>query len=66
MRAHAIATARVASVLVALAGLTVLAGWFLGVPGLTSLYVHGPNVKTNAAIALVFGALANFMSGSPA
>src|SRR5215210_7147187 len=61
VRAHAITAARAASLLVASAGLAVLAGWCLSLPALTSLYLHGPNVKTNAAIALICGGLANFI-----
>jgi signal transduction histidine kinase/CheY-like chemotaxis protein len=59
VRAQSIAAARVASLLVAATGLTVLAGWFLASPNLTSFYLRGPTVKTNAAIALICGAIAN-------
>jgi signal transduction histidine kinase len=56
---------RIASVVVALVGLTVLAGWLFGMPVLTSVYLPGPTVKTNTGIALAAGALANiFLLGS--
>ena len=46
---------------VAIFGLVVFAGWVLGIPGLTTLYVPGPTVKTNAAIALTAGGVANLL-----
>ena len=45
--------------LVAAVGLTVVAGWFLGLPRLTRIFEYGPTVKTNAGIALLTGGLSN-------
>jgi signal transduction histidine kinase/CheY-like chemotaxis protein len=56
-----IAAARVASALVALTGVSVLIGWLFQIPGLTSLYLPGPTLKTNAALCLTFNALANLL-----
>ena len=58
---RAIVVSRVASLLVASAALAVLVGWLLEIPGLTSLYLPGPTLKTNAALSLMCGALANLV-----
>jgi signal transduction histidine kinase/CheY-like chemotaxis protein len=50
-----------ASLLVATTGLCVLAGWLFDIPGLTSLYLPGPTVKTNAALCLACGGIANVL-----
>jgi hypothetical protein len=47
------------SIAVAGVGLTVLAGWLSGSAELTRLYLPGPTVKTNTAIALACGGIAN-------
>ena len=57
----AIALARLASALVAAAAILVLVGWFMDIPELTSLYLPGPTLKTNAALALTCGAVANLL-----
>ena len=57
----AITLAQAASGLVAAAGLLALAGWIFDIPGLTSLYFSGPTLKTNAALSLTCGALANLL-----
>ena len=56
-----IAWAQAASALVAAAGLLALAGWIFDISGLTSLYLPGPTLKTNAALSLTCGALANLL-----
>ena len=56
--ARAIAVSRAGSVLVALVALAVLVGWWQAHPALTSLYLSGPTIKTNAAVCLMCGALA--------
>jgi signal transduction histidine kinase/ActR/RegA family two-component response regulator len=56
---RAIAASQLASMAVAASGAAVLLGWLLDVPGLTSLYLPGPTIKTNAAICLTCAALAN-------
>ena len=58
---RAIIAARVASLLVALAALTVLTGWLWHKPALTSLYLPGPTLKTNSALCLLCGALSNLL-----
>ncbi|HXW05779.1 MAG TPA: ATP-binding protein [Vicinamibacterales bacterium] len=50
---------RISSLLVSLAGLAVLLGWLLDIPALTSLYLPGPTLKTNAALCLMALGLAN-------
>ena len=57
----AAALAQAASGLVATAGLLVLAGWMFDIRGLTSLFLPGPTLKTNAALSLTCGALANLL-----
>ena len=57
----AIVSARIGSLLVVLAAAAVLVGWLNRIPALTSLYLPGPTLKTNAALALVCGALANLV-----
>ena len=42
-------------------GVAVLLGWFLEVPRLTSLYLSGPTLKTNAALCLMCSGIANFL-----
>ncbi|MGB2712925.1 MAG: ATP-binding protein [Vicinamibacterales bacterium] len=56
---RAIVMAQVASLLVAVAAAAVLLGWLRPIPQLTSLYLPGPTLKTNAAVALACGAVAN-------
>jgi signal transduction histidine kinase/CheY-like chemotaxis protein len=46
---------------VAIAAATVLVGWVYRIPPLTSFYLSGPTVKTNAALCLLCGALANLV-----
>lgn len=58
---RAVAAARVASLLTLAVGLAIQIGWFFNIPDLTSLYLSGPTVKTNAAIALTAASLANLM-----
>jgi signal transduction histidine kinase/CheY-like chemotaxis protein len=58
---RAILFARIASCLVAFAAAAALVGWVNHVPPLTSLYLPGPTLKTNAALSLVCGALANLV-----
>jgi signal transduction histidine kinase/ActR/RegA family two-component response regulator len=58
---RAIVAARLISVLVAAAATAVLVGWFRDVPALTALYLPGQTLKTNAALALLCGALANLV-----
>jgi signal transduction histidine kinase/ActR/RegA family two-component response regulator len=58
---HSVAASRFASVLVAAVGLAVLIGWLRDLPGLTSLYLPGPILKTNAALCLACGAIANLL-----
>ena len=62
---RAIALAQLASVLVGVAGIAVLAGWLLDIPGLKSLSLPGPILKTNAALSLTCAALANLLLISP-
>ena len=47
--------------LVAAAAIAVLVGWFRDLPELTSLYLPGPTLKTNAAMCILCGALANLV-----
>ena len=42
-------------------GVVVLAGWLFDIPGLTHLYLPGPTMKTNGAVCLIFGGLANLL-----
>ena len=56
-----VALAQAASGLVATAALLVLAGWIFDIHGLTSLFLPGPTLKTNAALSLTCGALANLL-----
>jgi YD repeat-containing protein len=56
---RAIVAAQVASLAIVAAAAAVLAGWLLDIPRLTSLYLPGPTVKTNAALCLLCAALAN-------
>jgi signal transduction histidine kinase/CheY-like chemotaxis protein len=56
---RAIVVARLASIIVALAGGAVLFGWIRSIPEITSLYLPGPTLKTNGAVALFCGAMAN-------
>ena len=58
---RSIAAARVASLLVAVAAAAVMAGWLFRVPELTALYLPGPTLKTNAALSLLCGAIANLL-----
>jgi hypothetical protein len=58
---RAIIAARIASAMVAMAGILVLIGWVRSIPGLTSLYLPGATLKTNAALCLTCGALANLL-----
>lgn len=62
---RAIVMAQMASLLVAAAGGAVLFGWLRPMPRLTSLYLPGPTLKTNAALALACGALANVVLTLP-
>ena len=55
--------AQVASLAIVAAATAVLSGWLLDIPQLTSLYLPGPTVKTNAAVCLLFFRL--LLSGSP-
>jgi signal transduction histidine kinase/ActR/RegA family two-component response regulator len=57
----AIAAARTASLLVALAAVCVLAGWLFDIPGLKSLYLPGPTLKTNLGVSLACAAVANLL-----
>jgi len=59
--ARAIAAARVMSVLVVLVAVAVLVGWWRGDAALTALYLPGPTLKTNSAVCLSCGALANLL-----
>ena len=63
LRARAVA--RAASALVFIAAVSVLIGWLEDIPALISLYLPGPNLKTNSALCLAFGALANLLVMSP-
>ena len=47
--------------LAAAAAIAVLVGWFRDLPELTSLYLPGPTLKTNAAVCILCGALANLV-----
>jgi signal transduction histidine kinase/ActR/RegA family two-component response regulator len=58
---RAVVVARIASGLVAAAAVAILVGWLRDIPELTSLYLAGPTVKTNAALSILFGALANLV-----
>jgi signal transduction histidine kinase/CheY-like chemotaxis protein len=58
---RAVVIARITSALVAAAAIAVLVGWLRDMPELTSLYLVGPTVKTNAALAILFGALGNIL-----
>jgi hypothetical protein len=50
------------SVLTVLVGTTVLIGWFFDLPRLTYVFVpFGPNVKTNAGLAITCAGLANLL-----
>ena len=55
------AVARIASMLVFIAAVCVLIGWLADIPALISLYLPGPQLKTNAALCLACGALANLL-----
>ncbi|MEO5818877.1 MAG: ATP-binding protein [Vicinamibacteraceae bacterium] len=65
LAARSLAFSRLASLLVAIAALTALAGWLGGEPAWTSLYLPGPTLKTNAAVSLASLGIANllFVSG---
>lgn len=57
---HALLLARIGSQLTLAVGLTVVAGWLWNLPRLTYVFVPvGPNVKTNAGVALACAGLAN-------
>jgi len=56
---RAIVAAQVASLTTVAAAGAVLCGWLLDLPHLTSLYLPGPTVKTNAAVCLLCCGLAN-------
>jgi len=56
---RAIVAAQVASLAIVAAAGAVICGWLLDIPHLTSLYLPGPTVKTNAAVCLLCCALAN-------
>jgi signal transduction histidine kinase/ActR/RegA family two-component response regulator len=58
---RALVIARTVSVLVILVGASVLTGWLKGIPALTSLYLPGPTLKTNAALCLVCTGVANLV-----
>jgi signal transduction histidine kinase/ActR/RegA family two-component response regulator len=58
---RALIVARIASGLVAVAAVAIMVGWLRDIPGLTSLYLAGPTVKTNAALSMFFCALANLL-----
>ena len=53
--------ARIASVCAATAAALVLVGWATGNVALTSLYLPGPTMKTNAAVCALCSALANLL-----
>jgi signal transduction histidine kinase/CheY-like chemotaxis protein len=59
--ARSLGFAKAASTVVAAAGLLVVVGWLWEIPRLTALYLPGPTLKTNAALALTCGALANLL-----
>lgn len=58
---RAIGFARIASVIVLLAGGAVLIGWIRHLPEFTALYLPGPTLKTNGAVALICSAVANLV-----
>ncbi|MGE0705628.1 MAG: ATP-binding protein [Vicinamibacterales bacterium] len=58
---RAILFAQVTSLLIAAAGFGVLAGWFLNIPPLTSLFLPGPTVKTNTGLSFACAAIANLL-----
>jgi signal transduction histidine kinase/CheY-like chemotaxis protein len=58
---RAVSAAQAASLAVALASVAVLVGWLQDIPGLTSLYLPGPTLKTNAALCLTSIALSNLL-----
>ncbi len=60
------ALARVGSTAIAVAALLVIVGWLTDSPDLRSLRLPGPNLKTNAAVALLSAALANLLLIPPA
>jgi signal transduction histidine kinase/CheY-like chemotaxis protein len=57
----AIVAARAASLACVFAGTAVLLAWLIDLPGLKSLYLPGPTLKTNAALCLTCGGLANLL-----
>jgi signal transduction histidine kinase/ActR/RegA family two-component response regulator len=60
--ARALNGAYIGSIAVAATGVMVVAGWLLEVPRLTQpLSSYGPNVKTNAGLALACGGLSNLL-----
>ena len=62
---RAVAAAQLASLVSAGAGVAVLIGWLADIPPLTSLYLPGPTIKTNAAIGLTCLGLANLLLIAP-
>jgi len=57
----AVVLATIGSALACAFGLTVVVGWVAGIPALTRLSPIGPNVKTNAGVAIACAGLANII-----
>ncbi|HWN86863.1 MAG TPA: ATP-binding protein [Vicinamibacterales bacterium] len=62
---RSISGARIVNVCVAGAAILVLAGWASGDVALTSLYLPGPTMKTNAAVCALCSALASLIFLAP-
>ena len=61
MPSRSLVVARAASAAVTVVALAVLCGWWLPTPGLSRLYLPGPSVKTNAALALACLGVSNLL-----